>query len=75
MDHSRPARGKWGATNNGRNTLTKTYKVGVAAERVVEVEAKNSHEAIGAALEQMDAEGRTVLGTLRVERVEKVTTP
>jgi hypothetical protein len=52
--------------------LTKTYKVGVAAERVVEVEAKNSHEAIGAVLQQMAAEGRAVLSVHRVEPVEHV---
>ncbi len=51
--------------------MTKTYKIGVAVERVVEVKAKNSHEAIRAALEQAAGEGRTVLGTNRVERVEQ----
>ena len=51
--------------------MTKTYKIGVGVEKVVEVEAKNSHEAIGAALEQVAAEGRVVLGTQRVERVER----
>ena len=48
------------------------YRVGVAAEKVVEVEAKNSCEAIRAALEQMEAEGRKVFGTHRVNRVESV---
>jgi hypothetical protein len=51
--------------------LTKTYKIGIATERIVEVEANNSHEAIRAALEQAAAEGRVLLGTQWVERVER----
>ena len=48
-----------------------TYRVGVAVEKLMEIEARNAHEAIRDALALAAEDGRKVHGAHRVERVEE----